>query len=53
MSERRGAKNKKELIVPSTVKFKKGNNAEQTTENTEEVLKGSIHVESNVHIASY
>ena len=41
VSERRGAKNIKELIAPSTMKFKEENNAEQTTENSEEVLKGS------------
>ena len=31
----------KELIALSTVKFKEGNDAEQTNENSEEVLKGS------------
>ena len=41
VSERRGAKNIKELIAPSTMKFKEENNAEQTTENSEEILKGS------------
>ena len=41
VSERHGAKNIKELIAPSTVKFKEENNAEQVTENSEEVLKGS------------
>ena len=53
VSERCGAKNIKELIAPSTVKFKEENNAEQTTENSEEVLKGSYPSGSNVHIASY
>ena len=41
MSERRGVKNIKKLIAPSTVKFKEENDAEQTNENSEEVLKGS------------
>ena len=41
VSERREAKNIKELIAPSTMKFKEGNDAEQTNENSEEALKGS------------
>ena len=41
VSVRRGAKNVKELIAPSTVEFKEENDAEQTNENSEEVSKGS------------
>ena len=41
MSERHGAKNIKELLAPSTMKFKEENNTEQTNENFVEVSQGS------------